>query len=225
MGGCCDSSGTLCTHGARTRATPPSVRISHLGVTAGGVPIELNIVNESEYRASNANLNGLQRRDDGTRIGSFAVVNLLAPIRPSRAGVWRTDATWVQLRFALSAAGQPARLTRTFFTWHDFDAGRREQATECVILGAEIASVHLSPHSSLRAVRGEWNGTDAHLRALRDAIDDTDEETPSPSRMGSPPPSAVWGARTYCASEYGVFEQWLEPRTRGKLRSSACSKS
>ena len=47
--------------------------------TTMGSNTDLRIVNESEYRANNVNLNGIKRREDGVSVGYFGVINLLAP--------------------------------------------------------------------------------------------------------------------------------------------------
>ena len=85
----------------------------NVGTAPRGVPIDLRITNESEYRAWNTEWNGIKRVDfgEGSESGYYAAVNLLAPRSPGSFAFWRHDVTWSQLRYSFvdAASGQLTR--------------------------------------------------------------------------------------------------------------------
>ena len=62
--------------------SPPEIYLGNVGVDPSGFCIDLRITNETEYRANNANVNGVKRELYGTTEGFFGVLNLLGPRRP-----------------------------------------------------------------------------------------------------------------------------------------------
>ena len=74
-------------------------------------------------------VNGIKRQSLGSTEGFYGVVNLLAPRAAGQSGAWRSDATWVDLRYefvrppeerddqAVSLSGSPIALERTFVTF------------------------------------------------------------------------------------------------------------
>lgn len=74
-------------------------------------------------------VNGIKRQSLGSTEGFYGVVNLLAPRAAGQSGAWRSDATWVDLRYefvrppeerddqAVSLGGSPIALERTFVTF------------------------------------------------------------------------------------------------------------
>ena len=88
--------------------------------------VDLRITNESEYRAWDASMNGIN--------GAFGVVNLLGPRAPGRPRFWRQSVTFVDLRFTFvdSASGADIVLPRTYISFFDLDTAPTGAARECV---------------------------------------------------------------------------------------------
>ena len=112
----------------QTAATPHEIYIANIGRHSSGEQIDLRIVNQSEYRAWNQNLNGVKRRSQGAISGHFGVINLLGPRSAAQRPFdkfWNAHFTYVQLRyrFVNGATSAPLTIFRTYLTFYDFDTG------------------------------------------------------------------------------------------------------
>ena len=87
LGGRCGPQPWRCADGAPDESTPRDILIHDLGKMTSGsgeTVIDLRISNESEYRAWNLNLNGIQIKKEG---GRFGVVNLVTAASQRRSGL------------------------------------------------------------------------------------------------------------------------------------------
>ena len=83
LGGRCSRAGR-CVEGAPLASTPHEIYFANVGrvtsATGGGEhSLDVRIVNESQYRAWNVNINGIKRRRRDGVAGNFGVINLLGP--------------------------------------------------------------------------------------------------------------------------------------------------
>ena len=108
LGGRCKTNASKwgCEHTNETRA---EVYLAGVG-RHGGSAVDLQITNLTEYRAWNADINGIQSVEAGQ---AFGVVNLLAPRSPTQAKHWHARTTFVRLRFSfLNGDGSRAPRSR-----------------------------------------------------------------------------------------------------------------
>ena len=104
-GGRCSTAG-LCSQ-LESASTPPDIYFAGVGAvvdaTSGTTAtVDLRVSNETEYRARNANLNGIKRQEEGGSTGFFGVVNLLGPRSQTQLPLtlfWHNHFTYVQLRY------------------------------------------------------------------------------------------------------------------------------
>ena len=87
----------------QSASTPNEIFLRNVGYypdpdTPGATPLSLRITNETEYRAWNPRLNGINRRG-GSPTASFGIVNLLGPRAVGTARSWDPALTFVQLRY------------------------------------------------------------------------------------------------------------------------------
>ena len=137
--------------------TPQNIYYQYLGVDpATGDPIDMQVDNETEYRAWNVNWNGIKQQRVSDVEGFFGVTNLLGPRAPEQTAQWDPSFTFVQLQYSFirRSTGEPYVIDKSYFTFYDFDTGAprfdgSRTQVEIMQAGPSVTEQFLAPQSEI----------------------------------------------------------------------------